>query len=43
VVAVDSEGEILDTFGVGTPAIACPFTTKSEDEWRGRLRIQRSF
>jgi hypothetical protein len=31
------------TFGVGTPAIACPFTTKSEDEWRGRLRIQRSF
>jgi hypothetical protein len=30
-------------FGVGTPATACPFTTKSEDEWRGRLRIQRSF
>ena len=29
--------------GVGTPATACPFTTKSEDEWRGRLRIQRSF
>jgi hypothetical protein len=22
---------------------ACPFTTKHEDEWRGRLRIQRSF
>jgi hypothetical protein len=31
------------TFGVGTPAIACPFTTKSEDEWRARLRIQRDF
>ena len=22
---------------------ACPFTTKSEDEWRARLRIQRDF
>ena len=30
--------------GVLSPvAQACPFTTKSEDEWRARLRIQRDF
>ena len=28
---------------IGPAAVACPFTTKSEDEWRARLRIQRDF
>jgi hypothetical protein len=30
-------------FGVGTPAQVCGHTTSHEDEWRGRLRVQRSF
>jgi hypothetical protein len=30
-------------FGAGTPAQACGFRTSHEDEWRGRLRLQRSF
>ena len=29
--------------GAGTPAQVCGFTTNSEDEWRGRLRIHRNF
>ena len=28
---------------LGPTAQACPFTTKSEDEWRARFRIQRDF
>ena len=28
---------------LGPAAQACPFTVKSEDEWRARLRIQRDF
>ena len=29
--------------GAGTPAQVCGFTTSSEDEWRGRLRVHRNF
>ncbi|MFL5075652.1 MAG: porin [Microvirga sp.] len=28
---------------IGPAAVACPFTTSKEDEWRARLRIQRDF
>ena len=28
---------------VAAGAQACPFTTRKEDEWRARLRIQRDF
>jgi hypothetical protein len=34
---------VLPAGVLGAAAVACPFTTKSEDEWRGRLRIQRNF
>ena len=35
--------EVIPAGILGPAAVSCPFTTKAEDEWRGRLRVQRQF